>query len=332
MSPQRVIHAVKPGGVSLLCVLALSSAGFTGAHAQEFPSKAVRVVVPYSAGGGTDIFARVIGKKLGDRWNQQVIIENKVGAGGIVGTEAVALASADGYTLLMMANTHALYPSFYKNVPFDPVKSFAPVAMVASGANVLVVHPTLQVTTVNQLIELAKRQPGKLTFASAGKGSTTHLAGELFKSMAKIDVVHVPYKGSGQAEIDVAGGHVQYMIDSLPAALPNIKAGRTRAIATTDKKRASALPDVPTIDEAGLPGYELTTWWGIVAPAGMPQALVSRINKDIVTVMALSDVKTLLASQGAEPRTSSPEEFASYIKAQIDFYRKIIAEAGIKPE
>lgn len=314
---------------SLLIAASLMSALASG---QDFPAKPVRVVVPYSAGGGTDIFGRMIAKKLSERWNQQVIVENRVGAGGIVGTEAVALAPADGYTLLMMANTHALYPSFYKKVPFDPIKSFSAISLVASGANVLVVHPSLQVSSVAQLIALAKKQPGKITFASAGKGSTTHLAGELFKSMAKIDVVHVPYKGSGQAEIDLAGGHVHYMIDSLPAALPNVKAGRTIAIATTDKKRAAALPDVPTIDESGLAGYEITTWWGFAAPAGTPQPLVSRINKEIVAVMAIPDVKDLLASQGAEPRTTTPEEFAAFMRSQIEAYRKIIADAGIQPE
>jgi len=332
MKMKRIIDALKPTGLCLIGALVLSVASSGGAQAQGFPTKPVRMVVPYSAGGGTDIFARMIGKKLSERWNQQVIIENRVGAGGIVGTEAVALAPADGYTLLMMANTHALYPSFYKNVPFDPIKSFAAVSVVASGANVLVVHPSVQATTVGQLIALAKQQPGKLAFASAGKGSTTHLAGELFRSMAEINVIHVPYKGSGQAEIDVAGGHVQYMIDSLPAALPNIKSGRTRAIATTDKKRAPALPDVPTIDESGLPGYEITTWWGIAAPAGTPQALVSTINKDIVAVMTLPDVIDLLASQGAEPRTGTPGQFTSYIREQIDFYRKIVNDAGIKPD
>jgi tripartite-type tricarboxylate transporter receptor subunit TctC len=316
----------------LLFGACLSSACSGGALAQDFPNKPVRVIVPYSAGGGTDIFARMISKKLSERWSQQVIIENRVGAGGIVGSEAVALAPADGYTLLMMANTHALYPSFYKKVPFDPVKSFAAVSLVASGANVLAVHPSLQVSSVKQLIELARKQPGKITFASAGKGSTTHLAGELFKSMAKIDVIHVPYKGSGQAEIDLAGGHVHYIIDSLPAALPNIKAGRTIAIATTDKKRAAALPDVPTIDESGLPGYEITTWWGFAAPAETPKPLVARINKDIAAVMAMADVKELLAGQGAEPRTSTPEEFSEYIRSQIEVYRKIIVDAGIQPE
>jgi tripartite-type tricarboxylate transporter receptor subunit TctC len=316
----------------LICAV-LASLGLPQAvRGQDYPSKPIRVIVPYSAGGGTDIFARIIAKKLGERLDTQMVVENRVGAGGIVGSEVVAQAPPDGYTLLMMANTHALYPWFYKNVPFDPVKSFTPVSLVASGANVLVVHAALPVSTVSELIALARQRPGQITFASAGNGSTTHLAGELFKSMAKINVIHVPYKGSGQAEIDVAGGHVQYMIDSLPAALPNIRAGRTRAIATTDLKRAPAVPDVPTIDESGLPGYELITWWGIAAPPATPKTVVSRLNKEIIQTMALPDVKELLASQGAEPRTSSPQEFADYIRTQIDFYGKIAAGAGIKPE
>jgi len=186
------------------------------------------MVVPYAVGGGTDIFGRVIAKKLSERWQQQVVVDNRAGAGGIVGTEIVAQAPKDGYTLLMASNTHAMYPGFYKSIPFDPVKSFDAVTLVADGPNMLVVHPSLPVRTVTELISLARKNPGKLTFGSAGVGTTTQLAGELFRMMAKINVVHVPYKGSGQAEIDLAGGHVLYMIDSLPAALPNVRAGRTR--------------------------------------------------------------------------------------------------------
>jgi len=290
------------------------------------------MVVPYAVGGGTDIFGRVIAKKLSERWQQQVVVDNRAGAGGIVGTEIVAQAPKDGYTLLMASNTHAMYPGFYKSIPFDPVKSFDAVTLVADGPNMLVVHPSLPVRTVTELISLARKNPGKLTFGSAGVGTTTQLAGELFRMMAKINVVHVPYKGSGQAEIDLAGGHVLYMIDSLPAALPNVRAGRTRAIATTGKKRAPALPNIPTVSEAGLPGYELVTWWGIAVPAGTPQALIAKLNKEIVQVMALPDVKELLATQGAESRTTTPEQFSDYIKSQIDFYGKIIAGAGIKPE
>jgi len=323
---------IKFASIYLIFAASFSIACVNVVQAQVYPAKSIRMVVPYAVGGGTDIFARVISKKLSERWEQQVVVDNRAGAGGVVGTDIVAQAPRDGYTVLMLANTHALYPGFYKKLPFDPVKSFDAVALVAIGPNVLVVHPSLPVHTVIQLIALARRRPGELTFGSAGVGSTTQLAGELFKSMAKINVVHVPYKGSGQAEIDLAGGHVQYMIDSLPAALPNVRAGRTRAIATTDSKRAPALPNVPTIAESGLPNYELITWWGIVVPVGTPQSVISKFNKEIVQIMALTDVKELLASQGAESRTSSPETFADYIKTQIGFYGKIIASAGIKPE
>jgi tripartite-type tricarboxylate transporter receptor subunit TctC len=332
MNRYPIMTKIKFSNVLLLYAASLSMGCINAVQAQEYPTRAIRVVVPYSTGGGTDIFARILGRKLAERFGQQIVIDNRVGAGGVIGTEIVAQAPRDGYTLLMLANTHALYPSFYKRLPFDPVKSFDAVTLVAIGPNVLVAHPSLPVQTVGQLVALARRRPGELTFGSAGIGSTTHLAGELFKSIAKINVVHVPYKGSGQAEIDLAGGHVQYMIDSLPAALPNVKSGRTRAIATTDRKRAPALPNVPTIAESGLPNYELVTWWGIVVPAGTPQAVISKLNKEIVEAMALTDVKELLASQGAESRTSSPQEFTDYIKTQIDFYRKIVASAGITPE
>jgi tripartite-type tricarboxylate transporter receptor subunit TctC len=332
MNRNPIMARIKFQNVGLLCAASLAMTCINAAQAQDYPTRAIRVVVPYSAGGGTDIFARILGKKLSERLGQQFVIDNRVGGGGIIGTEVVAQAPRDGYTLLMLANTHALYPSFYKKLPFDPVKSFDAVTLVATGPNVLVVHPSLPVSTVGQLVALARRRPAELTFGSAGIGSTTHLAGELFKSMAKINVVHVPYKGSGQAEIDLAGGHVQYIIDSLPAALPNVKSGRTRAIATTDRKRAPALPNVPTISESGLPDYELVTWWGIIVPAGTPQAVISKLNKEIVEAMVLTDVKELLASQGAEARTSSPQEFMEYIKSQIEFYRKIVASAGITPE
>lgn len=315
-----------------LYVASLFMACVGAVHAQEYPTRSIRIVVPYSAGGGTDVFGRIIAKKLSERLGQQVVVDNRAGAGGIIGTEIVAQAPHDGYTMLMLANTHALYPSFYKKLPFDPIKSFGAVTQVAFGPNVLVVHPSLPVQTVGQLLALARHRPGELAFGSAGTGSTTHLAGELFKSLAKINVVHVPYKGSGQAEIDLAGGQVQYMIDSVPAALPNLKAGRTRAIATTGRNRSPALPDVPTIAASGLPKYELSTWWGIMVPAGTPDPVILKLNKAIVETMTLPDVKEFLAGQGAEPRTTSPQEFMEYIKTQTDFYRKIVADAGIKPQ
>ncbi len=311
-------------------LMLMSHIDLTGA--QDYPSKPIRLISPFGTGGGADVFARVIGRKLTESWGQQVIVENRVGAGGTVGTEIVARAPPDGYTLLLLSNTHAINPGFYKKLPFDPIKDFAAVSLVATSVNVLVVHPSLPVRSVAHLIALARKRPGELTFGSGGVGATTHLAGELFKNMANINVIHVPYKGSGPAEIDLAGGHVQYMLDTMPAALPNVKAGRTLALATTGEKRSRSLPHVPTVSESGLRGYAFAIWYGIAASSGTPQPVISKLNGEIVRIMSLPDVQEFSLSQGTEARTSSSEEFASYIKTEIDFYAKIIARAGIKPE
>ena len=302
------------------------------AMAQEFPARTVRVIVPVSPGGGSDLFGRVIARKLTESWGQQVVVENRPGAGAVIGTELVARAAPDGYTLLVVASTHSINPSFYRKLPYDPVKDFAAVSLVGETPNVLVAHPSLPVRSAAQLIALARKRPGELAFGSAGVGQTTHLAAELFKSMAKINVVHVPYKGSGAAEIELAGGHVHFIIDSMPAAMPNIRSGRTLALATAGARRSPTLPDVPTVAESGLPGYKFGVWLGILAPAGTPQPVVARINKELVRVMALPDVKEVLFGQGAESRTSSPQEFSDYIRTQIDLFAKIVKDAGIKPE
>lgn len=302
------------------------------ACAQEYPSKTVRIIVPVTPGGGSDLFARVIARKLTESWGQSVVVENRPGGGAIIGTEAVARAAPDGYTLLLIASTHAINPSFYRKLPYHPVKDFALVGLVGETPNILVVHPSLPVRTPAQLIALAKRRPGDLLFGSAGVGQTTHLAGELFKSMAKINVVHVPYKGSGAAEIELAGGHVHYILDSMPAAMPNVKSGKTLALATAGAKRSPTLPDVPTIAESGLPGYEFATWLGIVAPAGTPPAIVTKLNGELVRVMAQKDVGEVLFSQGAEPRTNTPQQFLAFMNDQIALFAKIVVDAGIKPE
>ena len=301
-------------------------------YAQEYPTRPIRMVVQSPTGGGADLFARIIGRKLTEGWGQQVVIDNRPGAGGIVGTEFAARAAPDGYTLLLVPSTHAISPSFYKKLPYDPVKDFAAVGQVATSANAVVVHPSLPVRNVAQLIALAKKRPGELTFGSAGVGQTTHLSGELFKSMAKIEVVHVPYKGSGPAEIDLAGGHLQYMVDSMPAALPNIRSGKTRVLATTGAARAQVLPNVPTVSESGLPGYEFATWWGVAAPAGTPSSVIGKLNREIARIMALPDVEEIVRAQGAQSKTTTPQEFADYIKANIALYARIVAAAGIKPE
>jgi len=323
---------VKSIAVGLISSALPIAGGIHVASAQEYPSKTVRIIVPVTPGGGSDLFARVIAKKLSESWGHLAVVENRPGGGAIIGSEYVARSAPDGYTLLLVASTHAINPSFYKKLPYDPIKDFALVGLVGETPNILVVHPSLPVRTAAQLIALAKKRPGELSFGSAGVGQTTHLAGELFKSMAKINVVHVPYKGSGAAEIELAGGHVHYILDSMPAAMPNVKSGKTRAVATSGAKRSPTLPEVPTIAESGLPGYEIATWLGIVAPAGTPPAVVSKINSELVRVMAQRDVGEILFSQGAEPRTNSPQEFAAFIKTQIDFFAKIVADAGIKPE
>jgi tripartite-type tricarboxylate transporter receptor subunit TctC len=323
---------VKSIAVGLISSALSAACGTHFACAQEYPGKTVRIIVPVTPGGGSDLFARVIAKKLSETWGHSTIVENRPGGGAIIGTEYVARSAPDGYTLLLIASTHAINPSFYKKLPYDPVKDFALVGLVGETPNILVVHPSLPVRTAAQLIALAKKRPGELLFGSAGVGQTTHLAGELFKSMAKINVVHVPYKGSGAAEIELAGGHVHYILDSMPAAMPHVKSGKTRAVATAGAKRSPTLPDVPTVAESGLPGYEFATWLGIVAPANTPPAIVSKINGELVRVMAQRDVGEVLFSQGAEPRTNSPQQFSAFMVAQIALFAKIVAEAGIKLE
>ena len=302
------------------------------AHAQNYPVKPIRLIVGYTPGGGTDVLSRVLAKYLGESLKQTVVVENRPGAGAILATELVAKAAPDGYTLLTSPSTHTINPGLYAKLPYDTIRDFTPIGLIATSPNTVVVHPSLPVRSVKELIALARSRPGELTFATAGIGSTTHLAGEYFRSMAKIKTLHVPYKGSGQAQIDLAAGQVQYMIDSTPAALPNVRGGRTRALATTGTKRFSALPDVPTVMESGLPEYESVSWWGILGPPGMPQALVDRLNSEINRIMNLPEVKKLVLAQGADTLTSTPAEFLDYMKRETALYTRIIKEAGIKIE
>jgi tripartite-type tricarboxylate transporter receptor subunit TctC len=315
---------------SSLCLACAATASF--AQAPVYPTHAVRLIVGYSPGGGTDVLSRVLAKYLSESFRQSVVVENRVGAGGILATELVAKAAPDGYTLLTTPSTHSINPSLDAKLPYDPIRDFTSIGLIATSPNTFVVHPSLPVKTVRDFIALARERPGELTFASAGVGSTTHLAAEYFRSMAKLKALHVPYKGSGQAEIDLATGQVQFMIDSTPAALPNIKANRTRALATTGKQRFSMLPDVPTVAESGLSEYESVSWWGILAPAGTPQAIVERLNREIGRIMNLPEVKKLVLSQGAESLTSTPQEFLDYIKQETALYSRIVKDAAIKIE
>jgi len=299
--------------------------------AQEYPSRPSRIIVAYTPGGGTDLAGRVLAKKLGEVWNQQVIVENRPGAGGNIGTDAIAKAAPDGYTLGVAPSTHAIVPALYSKLPFDTIKDFTFVSLIAIGPNILVCHPSVPATTVKELIALAKRRPGQLTFASAGIGATTHLAGEYFKNVAGIDVLHIPYKGSSQAQIDLVGGQVSFMVDSMPSALPKVQANKIRALATTGKKRYAALPNVPTVLESGLQ-YESISWWGVVGPAGMPQPIVNKLVADVTRVMGQQDVKDILATQGADATSSTPQQFLDWVKQETALYTKIIKDANIRIE
>ena len=316
---------------SVLCGLACASVLASPAHAQDYPAKPVRIVVGYTPGGGTDLLGRIVAKNLGELWSQQVIVDNRPGAGGNIATDLVAKAPPDGYTLMIAPSTHAIVPNLYAKLPFDTLKDFTFITLIAASPNILVVHPSVPVTTVKELIVLAKRRPGELTFASAGIGATTHLAGEYFKNVAGINVLHIPYKGSSQAQIDLVGGHVSFMVDSMPSALPKVQANKLRVLATTGKKRYGLLQNVPTVLESGLE-YESISWWGLIAPANMPQPVVSKLLADTTRIMALPAVKELVITQGAEAATNTPQQFIDYVRQETALYGKIIKAANIRIE
>jgi tripartite-type tricarboxylate transporter receptor subunit TctC len=304
-----------------------------GAHADVYPSKPIRFVVAFPPGGGTDIIARPIAQKLSERLAQQVVVDNRPGAGGNIGTEIVAKSAPDGYTMLMgSAGPLAINASLFASMPFDPQRDLAPVTLAATTPNVLVVHPSLKVTTAKELIALAKANPGRINFASSGFGTPAQLAGELFNSMAGVKLVHVPYKGAAPALADLLGGQVQLMFSTMPPALPHVKDGKLRAIAVTSLKRSPAMPELPTLDETGLPGFEANTWHGVVLPAGAQAEVITRLNREIVAILHLPDVVERLSAQGAEPVGSTPEEFAAYIKSETVKWAKVVRDSGAKAE
>jgi tripartite-type tricarboxylate transporter receptor subunit TctC len=302
-----------------------------GAAAQGYPTRPIRLVVPFPAAGTTDILARAAAQKLTEAFGQAVVVDNRPGAGGNIGSDLVAKSAPDGYTLLMgTVGTHAINPSLYSKMPYDHIKDFVPVVLVAGVPNVLVVNPALPVNSVADLIKLAKDKPGTLNFASSGSGTSIHLSGELFKTMAGVDMMHVPYKGSSPALTDLIGGQVQIMFDNLPSSLPQIKGGKLRAVAVTSMKRAPALPDVPTINESGLPGFEASSWFGILAPAGTPAPIVARINAEVNKWLQSADAREKLLGQGAEAAGGSPEQFAAYIRSETEKWAKVVKASGAK--
>jgi len=302
------------------------------AHAQDYPSRPVRIVVPFAAGGPNDIIARLVGQKLAEALGQQVVVDNRPGAGGNIGTDAVAKAAPDGYTLLSAGPGSLIMNPLMAKVPYDTARDFAPVSLMASAPNVLVVHPSVPAATVRELIALARAQPGRLNYASGGTGSSAHLAPALFAAMAGIDLTHVPYKGTGPGLNDLLGGQVQLAIFGIPPLLPHIKSGRLRALAVTGKRRSSELPDVPTVDEAGVPGYEVSPWYGLLAPAGTPPPIVARLASEVTKIVRAADMREKLAAQGAEPGGGTPEEYAAVIRSETVLWTRVIREAGIKSE
>jgi tripartite-type tricarboxylate transporter receptor subunit TctC len=297
-----------------------------------FPAKQVTIVAAYPPGGTVDLLSRVLAQKLGDDWKQPVIVENRAGASGIIGSQYVQRAPANGYTLMVVPITHVTNSSLYSNVPYDPIKDFTPITMLAQSPVMLVVNNKFPAKNVGELIAQAKANPGKFNCGSGGTGTSQHLACELFKSMAKVDIKHVPYKGNAAAMTDVIGGQIEMLFDQMATAVPHVKGGQVRALAVTTSKRSPALPDVPTVAESGVPGYECTAWFGLVGPAGMPKALVERINSSVRVVLARPDVQKQLAEQGLELTPGTPDEFASTMKKEMVKWAGVIKQAGIRAD
>ena len=298
----------------------------------NYPARTVRVIVPSAPGGGTDISARILAPQLTQQLGQQFVVENRAGAGTMIGGEAVARAAPDGYTLLMGISTLAINPAMYKKVPYDALKDLAPISQAVSLSNVLVVHPSLPAKSVKEFVALVKPRPGQVNFASAGVGTSPHLSMELFLVMTGVKMLHVPYKGSGPGVTDLIAGHVPVMMPNMLSAQPHIKSGRLRALGVTGSKRAPGAEDIPTIAEAGVPGYEAVQWYGLLAPAGTPRDIITRLHGATVKALQNPEVRQRLLNDGAEPVGSSPEEFAAYLRSETAKWAKVIQAAGIKPE
>jgi len=312
--------------ISLVDALVISSA-----TAQDYPNRTIRIIVPFTPGGATDVVTRIVAQKLSEQTGRQVVTDNRGGAGGIVGAEAVAKAPPDGYTLVMgTSGTHAINASLYPKLSYDPVKDFAPVTRTALLPSMILAHPSVPATNVRELIAIAKKNPGQLTYASSG--SAQYLTGALFTSMAQIDMLHVPYKGGGQAMPAQLGGEVALSFSTVVSSLPHIKSGRLRGLAVTSAKRTPAAPEFPTVAESGLPGYEAVSWYGVLAPAGTPRDILMRLNMEIVRALKLPEVRQLMLAQGAEPVSESPEQFAALIKSDIAKWGDVVRKSGAKAD
>lgn len=314
----------------LLMAAILAILAIPAVRAQTYPDRPVRVVDAYSPGGTSDVLGRILGQKFLENQGQPWILENRPGANGIIGSEFVSKSAPNGYTLLMFTTTLTVQPSIYKNLPYDVLKSFAPVILVSSTANVLVLHPAIPVKSVKEFMVLAGAKPGQLTYASGGAGTSTHMSMELLKSMAKLNIRHIPYKGITPGIMDVIGGHVDCAVGTMPVVLPHIKSGKLRALAVTSEKRALATPGIQTIAESGLPGYDAVNSVGVLAPAETPREIVIKLNAEIAKVLDLPDVKERFALVGAEPVGGSPAKFAAYIRTEIDKWARVVKTSGME--
>ena len=317
---------------SLVLLCAICFGAIWPAGAQQYPSRPVRMLVPSTPGGSVDTLARTIGPKLSERWGQQFIVENRAGASGTIAGELTAKAPPDGYLLLLgTISSLATNVVLQKKLPYDPVKDFAPVSLVATQNLMLVVHPSVPAKTVGELVRFAKSQPGKLSFASAGNGTGSHLSGELFKQVAGVDILHIPYKGVQPAMVDVISGQVAINFPSILSAMPHVRSGRVRSLAVTGAKRTRAAPDLPTMQEAGVKNYESMTWYALVAPAGTPQDIVAKLSAEVAAILKHPETNERLAREGADPVGSTPQEFGRFMQSEIEKWRKVIRAAGIQP-
>ncbi|MDB5925065.1 MAG: protein bugT-like protein [Betaproteobacteria bacterium] len=329
--PSTLIPTTKDPAVRVSALLFVLLFTICEAAAQAYPAKIVRLVIPFPPSGGSDVIARIFVPKFAEALGQQVLVDNRSGANGNVGTEIVARSAPDGYTLLFNGSgTLAINPSLYEKLPYDPVRDFAPISLVVLQPHVLVVHPSVPARSVKELIALAQAQPGKLNFASSGSGSLAHLAGEMFKMMARVDMVHVPYKGAAPSLVDLVAGHVHLVFSSSPSVMPQVRTHRLRALAVTTAKRVAAMPELPTMAESGLPALIVTGWYGLLAPAGTPGNITAGLNSDIVSTLRQSDVRQKLIDLGLEIETSTPQGLGDFVKAEIAKYARVVRSANIR--
>jgi tripartite-type tricarboxylate transporter receptor subunit TctC len=333
----RKLHSLLPQAVGLLLALSTGVAAQDSSRisardgAKDYPTKPVRLIIPFPPGGSNDVVGRMIATKLSEQLAKQVVVDNRAGAGGVVGTELAAKAANDGYTLQIVSIAHAVNPWLYK-LPYEPIKSFAPISILASGPNVVAANPSLPVSSIKELVALAKQKPGQVQYASAGVGSFQHLGGELFKLEAGVDMLHVPFKGGGPAMIDVIGGHTKLLFSSLVQTTPHIRSGKLKALAVGGSKRSQVLPDVPTVAESGVPSYEAVNWWGVVAPAGTPAPIIERLHKAVQEVQSSPEVQKQFDAEGAEIVRMSPAQFGSFMEEEMSKWGRVVKEGGIKAE